>query len=723
LSLLNNFFLYLTIVPTILNAWIILYILFVLPRGKATSVFTLFVISLFLWQLETIVTHLCKTEAQVIYWDKIFSIGWISLAPLVFHFACRFAGLKLLTRPLELILAYLPFFIFHQLHTAGENAHFIQDERWGWLRRTDRGSAHAMFRYTMAIYVMTAVGILIRNAYKKRNDRQKRTAAYLIAIGSSIPAIQGIVTQVVFPYVLHWEEIPVTTTFLTFFSAASLISLSRFRMFNISETISVETVLSNLKNIVIFISTDQKIHYMNPYASRLFNGVKEWQNKTVPIGKIFSSDVVYGQFVNDVFNRNLEGHIVKKYTTSFNVNDNEIIDVLVSVNPVLNNGHIEGMLLVGNDITEQLRTIAALKHSNERFNIVCKATNDMVWEWDLETGEVYRNKEGWRKLFHHVPESEISSPKLWEAMVHPEDRDKMNVMKEQILSSTENDFFEIESRIIRTDGSIGYVHDRGFVLRNKDNKAIRLIGAAQDITARKLAEKKLMEEQLRKQHEITDAVIVAQEKEREKIGGELHDNVNQLLASSLLYLNLAHNQGNNRADLFEKVNAMVNEAIVEIRKLSHSIIPPSLNASSLSGALENLVDSAHISGLFTVNTDLKDFNESNISEKLKLTIYRIAQEQFNNIIKYSGATRVDMKLTNRHGDITFIISDNGKGFNPGERSKGVGLMNISSRAALHKGRMKIISSPGQGCLLQVNFPLQQETEEKVSMQDDTVLYQ
>jgi PAS domain S-box-containing protein len=722
LSLINNFFLYLTIVPTILNAWIILYILITLPRGRTTNLFNLFVVSLFLWQVETIVTNLCKTETAVIYWDKVFSIGWIGLAPLIFHFACRFAELKLLTKPFSLFIAYVPFIIFHQLHIARINVHFTYDARWGWIHWTTAGSTEAFLRYTIALYVIVSVFILFRHAYLKRNDADKRMQAYLIAIGSSIPAIQGIITQVIFPFFLHREEIPVTTTFLTFFSTATLISLSRFRMFNISDTIKVETVLSNLKNIVIFISTDQKIQYMNPYASRLFNGVKEWENKSVPVERIFSTQSAYEQFLIDVFNRSLEGHIVKKYTTSFIVNDDEKIDVLVSVKPVVNNGHIDGMLLVGSDITEQLKTIAALQHSNERFNIVCKATNDMVWEWNLETGEVYRNKEGWRKLFSALPENEISTPEKWEEMVHPEDRDKMNIIKTEILASTENDFFELESRIIRTDGSIGYIHDRGFVLRDNNRKAIRLIGAAQDITARKLAEKKLLDEQMRKQHEITDAVIVAQEKEREKIGGELHDNVNQLLASSLLYLNLARNKGNYRADLFEKVNAMVNEAIVEIRKLSHSIIPPSLNASSLTGALENLIDSAHISGVFKVHSDLDDFDETNIPEKLKLTIYRIAQEQFNNIIKYAGASRVEITLNNKQGDILFSISDNGKGFNTKERARGVGLMNISSRAALHKGKMKIISSPGQGCLLQVQFP-QQLSEEKVSMQDDRVVYQ
>lgn len=723
MSLINNFFLYLTIVPTILNAWIILYILIALPRGRTTTLFNLFVVSLFLWQVETIVLNLCKNETDVIYWDKVFSIGWIGLAPLLFHFTCRFADLKQFTKPFSLFFVYLPFLVFHQLHIARTNVHYTYDAKWGWIHWTTSGSTEAIMRYAIALYVMVSVFILFRHAYIKRNDTDKRMQAYLIAVGSSIPAIQGIITQVVFPFFLNREEIPVTTTFLTFFSAAALIALSRFRMFNISETIQVETVLSNLKNIVIFISTDQKIQYMNPFACRLFTGVKEWENRAVPIEKIFSSKAAYEQFVIDVFNRNLEGHIVKKYTTSFTVNDEEKMDVLVSVKPVMNNGHIEGMLLVGNDITEQLRTIAALQHSNERFNVVCNATNDMVWEWNLETGEVYRNKEGWKKLFYSVPDSEIGSPDLWEEMVHPEDRHKMRMMKDQICNSKDNDFFEIDSRIIRSDGSLGYIHDRGFVIRDKNGKPIRLIGAAQDITARKLAEKKLMEEQLRKQHEITDAVIVAQEKEREKIGGELHDNVNQLLASSLLYLNLARNPGNTRADLFDKVNAMVSEAIVEIRKLSHSIIPPSLNANSLTGALENLVDSAHVAGVFKVKTDLKDFDESNIPEKLKLTIYRIAQEQFNNIIKYAAATLVEIRLKNRQGEIFFFISDNGKGFNPRERARGVGLMNISTRAALHKGKMKIISSPGQGCLLQVHFPQPQTSEESVSIQGDTVMYQ
>lgn len=133
-----------------------------------------------------------------------------------------------------------------------------------------------------------------------------------------------------------------------------------------------------------------------------------------------------------------------------------------------------------------------LKESNERYNLISQATNDMVWDWDLLTGKIYRNKAGWKKIFR-TGEDEIKNGSLddWDSRVHPDDKDKIKIVKENILRSTQ-DFFEIECRVRRNDGTYAFILDRGNIVRDADGKALRLIGATQDITERKKAEEALI---------------------------------------------------------------------------------------------------------------------------------------------------------------------------------------------------------------------------------------
>lgn len=169
-------------------------------------------------------------------------------------------------------------------------------------------------------------------------------------------------------------------------------------------------------------------------------------------------------------------------------------------------------------------------------------------------------------------------------------------MEEGILDLTE-DHFEIEFRAVRKDGTIAYLVDRGYAQRNENGQLVRLIGATQDVTQRKLVEMKLKEEQLLHHRKITDAVISAQENERRHIGAELHDNVNQILTSAMLFVNLAESEPNDKNAFLRQAKAILGNAVTEIRKLSHSLIPPSLNAESLADALTRILDNTRRAGL------------------------------------------------------------------------------------------------------------------------------
>jgi two-component system sensor histidine kinase UhpB len=99
------------------------------------------------------------------------------------------------------------------------------------------------------------------------------------------------------------------------------------------------------------------------------------------------------------------------------------------------------------------------------------------------------------------------------------------------------------------------------------------------------------------------------------------------------------------------------------------------------------------------------FAEDIIPDNQKFSLFRIVQEQLNNIIKHSGAKNVSIKLFSKTDEFVLEIGDDGKGFDPACHRKGIGILNIKSRVELFNGKVEIISQPGHGCLLTVSFPL------------------
>jgi len=694
----------LAFVPALLNVGIVIYIVFFLPKGKTTDIFTLFVIALILWQLQDTVVRLCDTADEAKRWDRIFSVGWISFAPFAFHFICRYANLKIAGNRLFVIGLYLPFFIMYLMHISNNEIVFKSLGNWGWINHPAPLSPEGILRFSVSTYVLISLTILIRYAYTMRNNKEKKRQAYIVALGILIPSLQGIATQVVFPLVLMRDEIPLTSAFLTFFSAGTIIALKKYRMFNIAESVAVEKVFESLKKLVIILSPDMKVLYANTYTKQLL-GIKKGELYSFSIHNNFICDAHRNGFEKEVIEKALNGRSIKSYTTNFRLPDNETIDVLMSAEPIINNKMVLGVLIVGNDITDHVKTLKALEESNERYHLISTTTNDMVWDWDLLTGKVYRNKEGWRKLFKDILDTELGEEQDWYGRLHPDDTWTIEYMKNLIATGFPNDHFQLEFRMLRKDGSIAYVVDKGYVIRDESGRPVRLIGATQDITLRKETELKLQEEQALKHKQITDAVIIAQENERNYLGAELHDNVNQILTSAQLYLNLATNEKENKDSFLKQAEKILGSAIKEIRKLSHTLIPPTLSSQTLVEALDNLCDTTEKSGLFQVARKYKGLDEEGLTDKMKLTLYRIIQEQMNNIIKYAKAKHVRLQLIRNGSHIHLTIQDDGVGFDPLLKSDGVGLTNMKTRASLHNGDMKIISATNQGCTVEVYLPL------------------
>jgi signal transduction histidine kinase len=224
-----------------------------------------------------------------------------------------------------------------------------------------------------------------------------------------------------------------------------------------------------------------------------------------------------------------------------------------------------------------------------------------------------------------------------------------------------------------------------------------------DVTEKIRLETKLQIEKEQKNTEITRAVIAAQEKEKESIGRDLHDNINQILASSRLYLGLLLNKLPEHSEKIEQADQLINKAIVEVRSLSHTLIAPTIDDKDLVDNIDVMLHAYRQASDIKIKTSFEAFDQTNISSELKLAIYRIIQEQMNNILKHSKASTVEVYLESDVDNVTLSVKDNGIGMEVTKKSKGVGLLNIKTRASVFNGKVQFESAPEQGVELKVIF--------------------
>jgi PAS domain S-box-containing protein len=205
---------------------------------------------------------------------------------------------------------------------------------------------------------------------------------------------------------------------------------------------------------------------------------------------------------------------------------------------------------------------------------------------------------------------------------------------------------------------------------------------------------------------VAQAVVDAQEKERAEIGVELHDNINQILSTVRLYLDLAVINENERVNLIKRSSEGLANAVSEIRKISQSLVPASLNDLGLIASIQDLADSVMVAG--NLNVEFYHIGDiESISPKRKLVLFRIIQEQVTNVLKHAGASQLFIEVVADLKTISLSISDNGIGFDKKKikGKKGVGLYNIANRAELFNGKVTMITSPGKGCKLNILIPI------------------
>lgn len=203
------------------------------------------------------------------------------------------------------------------------------------------------------------------------------------------------------------------------------------------------------------------------------------------------------------------------------------------------------------------------------------------------------------------------------------------------------------------------------------------------------------------------AVIDGQEEERRRIARELHDGVGQKLAGiKINWEGLSEEiQKTKNSDQVKKIAGMLDKAAMEVRTISHQMMPKELEQFGLVPAIESLLRNS-----FENSNVQFDFNhlgmENRLPEVIELNFFRIIQELVSNVIKHSGAEKLDVQLLKRPDAVVLIVEDDGKGFERKDKQDfGIGLMNIESRVKMIKSSLDIESEPGKGTTIRIRTPL------------------
>jgi signal transduction histidine kinase len=198
--------------------------------------------------------------------------------------------------------------------------------------------------------------------------------------------------------------------------------------------------------------------------------------------------------------------------------------------------------------------------------------------------------------------------------------------------------------------------------------------------------------------------LTAQEEERQRIARDLHDGIVQDLSVIKININqLVHQSEEEVKHQLPVIAEKLDIASKEVRSISHQMMPMALRELGLSAALQDVLDR-----VLKPHGIAYEFDEVGINERIphviEISLYRIAQELLNNVVKHSQANKVQLTLTKRNGFVTLIFEDNGKGFEQGSPNKGVGMTSLNSRVKMINGEIKFDSFQGEGTTAIIRIP-------------------
>jgi len=315
------------------------------------------------------------------------------------------------------------------------------------------------------------------------------------------------------------------------------------------------------------------------------------------------------------------------------------------------NGRFVGFRGAERDITGRKLAEEALRRSEERFQLAARATNDVLWDFDVESGSIWRN-DGMRRLFGHA--DGVQALDTWGDLLHPDERDAVRGRLETFLAS-ERETWTDEYRFRRGDGTYAWVLDRGIVVR-RNGKAVRMIGSMIDITERKEAERMK-----------SDFVSFVSHQLRTPLAG-----MNWMLELAAEAENLPRQAGEYIGEAREsaaRLSTLVNDLLDIARLESGRTVllrqPVRLDelTRSVMREMQTLIDDKK----HTVRLDTTAALPAVGDEQM---LRQVIANLLSNAIKYTpDGGRIDVRLVGRREGVEWSVQDNGMGIPQAARGR------------------------------------------------------
>jgi len=347
---------------------------------------------------------------------------------------------------------------------------------------------------------------------------------------------------------------------------------------------------------------------------------------------------------------------------------------------------------VARDISENKKKEEQLRENESFLNSIVDNIPNMIFVKDAKSLKFVRFNKAGEDLLGYKRKDLIGKsdydffPQEEADFFTKKDREVLKGGK--MLDITEE---EIETR----NKGTRYLHTKKIPLYDASGNPEYLMGISEDITERKLAESRVM-----------SALVKGQDIERRRIADDLHDSLGQKLSAIKFFVETNLSKGDQAVENSQRLNAMLNETIEEVRNISHNLMPAVIEDFGLTNALLDLCNKSSKANCTIVKFQAYDVKAA-MEKSVKFGVYRMAQELVNNALKHAGAKEVSVQLFQRDKMIILIVEDDGRGFNPKKTNfeKTLGINSITSRAKALNGIFNLDSEPGNGTIASVEIPL------------------
>ena len=369
--------------------------------------------------------------------------------------------------------------------------------------------------------------------------------------------------------------------------------------------------------------------------------------------------------------------------------DGSKIDVLVKVSAVRDEqGKVRYSRSVLRDITERKKTEQALLESEELFRQIAEAVRVIFFVVDHTNYSALYVNPAYEEIWGRTCESLYQEPTSWLDAVVSEDRERVNEAFEEQRRTGK---FSEEFRITRPDGSIRWIFDRVFPIRNPKGEVYRIVGVAEDITERKRAEE-------------------TREEERIALARELHDELGQILTAAQMDLDwISSHAPPDSPQLMRRIREalkLLKEGVDTVQELSSELRPPALDVVGLPDVLADQVVRFGERAQVDAEVDLGG-GDWPMCPAAQTAVFRIVQEALTNVARHAKASRVRLGARSSGDRLFLTLRDDGIGIGERELEAGdsLGLVGMAERALSIGGSLEIRRPPEGGTDVVLEVPL------------------